>query len=406
MKKTVLIFLLFLTNALADLETKGHVDVQLQSYLTRAQDKHPDNFTASAQVELDYTQEDLELIAKASAQADSYDFTGSSKHNDRSFVRLDELYAKYELEDSQFMAGKSIRFWGALEVDNITDVFNPDDFRTDIFNADKLGVWNMAYTHYTDTGELALIIKIDEPDQDMASLPYVYYFFPSFVNYDKNLQSEKSKNRPSVYLKYSGSTETEYPLDYAFIIENGYDSQRYFSSDAAFNFTQHAYLVNKFMTYDTLVVGSTLFKLEALYTDVLNDEKVSDYYHIGLGVEHTLSQVYKQADLGLLAEYYKYDTVQKDRLSDLDIFETFENDLFLGARYSFNEGNDASVVGGVIFDLDYNEQSYYIEYEGRIAQTFKLNLDYRYIEPSKNSLTAFNLMGRHQRVSLKLGYYF
>ncbi len=396
---------------MAEVDFKGHVDLTSQAYLNHREGKHSNNFTASAQLELGYTKENYETLAKLSAQQDYHDLKGSSEQNERSFLRLDEFYAQYEGEAYQLMAGKSIRFWGALEVENIVNGFNPDDLRTDLFDADKLGVWNLSYTHYTDNGELAAIIKLEEQDQPMATHPYVYYLFPEFVSYDKDLQTEKSKNRPSVYLKYSASTDTEYALDYALIFENGYDSQRYFSSSGPLigfpvTFKEHAYLVNKIMSYNTLVVGSTLLKLEALYTDVIDEETVSDYYHLGWGLEHTLTQFYEQADLGLIAEYYKYDTLEDDKLSDLELFEIFQNDLFLGLRYSFNEGNDASIVGGVIWDLDYREQSYYLEYEGRVAETFKLKLDYRYVEPSEDTATAFNLIGRHQRLSLGLGYYF
>jgi len=411
MRSLCLALILLSDTLMGGMAVKGHVDITAQAYLSHPQGKHADNFTASTQIELDYTEDDFESIAKVSAQQDYYDLKGSSDHNDRSFVRLDELYAKYDFENDQIMAGKNIRFWGALEVDNIVDSFNPDDLRSDLFDVDKLGAWNIAYTHYTDTGEFALIIKVDEQDQAIAAYPYVYYFFPSFVDYDKDLKTEKSRNRPSLYLKYSGSTESEYPLDYALIYENGYDSQRYFISSGPLNglpvtFNIHAYLVNKVMSYNTLVVGSTLFKLEALYADVIDEKKISDYYHLGLGVEHTLTQFYHQADLGIIAEYYKYDTLEDDKYTDLELFEVFQNDLFLGLRYSFNEGNDASIVGGAIFDMDYDEQTYYLEYEGRLAETFKVNLDYRYIKPSQDTLTAFHLMKRHQRFSLKLGYYF
>jgi len=411
MIQKVLLLCLSISILFADIALQGHVELQSQAYLNHPQGKHSYNNTAFAQVEATYTNENLEAILKASAQGDYYDLKSEAEKNRRSFVRLDEAYVKYDFDDAQVMAGKSIRFWGALEVDNIVDGFNPDDFRSELFNMDKLGVYNAAYTYYTDTGELSFILKSGEPDQKMAAFPYVYYFFPANVNYDANLQSEKNRYRPTIYLSYSGSTDTQYALDYAFILQNGYDSQHYFTSDAPITsprptFTNHVYLVNKAMSYNTLVVGSTLLKLEALYADVINDKTVSDYYHLGLGVEHTLTQVYKNADLGILCEYYKYHTLEDGKYTDLQLFETFQNDLFLGLRYSFNEGDDASIIGGVIADLDYAEQSYYIEYESRIAQTLKLNLDYRYIEPSQTTLTAFNLLGRHQRLSLKLGYYF
>ena len=411
MRRLTLLALVGVSSLQAEFSWQGHIDLQAQSYLTHPDGKHSYNLTAFGQIEGSYTQDDFETIAKLSVQGDSHDLQGKSDQNDRSFVRLDEFYAKYDFETQQVAFGRNIRFWGALEVDNIVDGFNPDDFRSDLFDPDKLGVLNASYTYYTDSGEIALIAKFNEPDQKMAAYPYVYYFFPPNVSYDAELMTEKSVNRPSVYLKYSGSTDTDYALDYAIILENGYDSQRYFTASApltspAVEFNEHAYLVNKVMSYNTLVVGSTLYKLEALYANVIDDPNISDYYHLGLGIEHTLSQVYKNADLGFIAEYYTYQTLEDDKYSDLDLFETFQNDLFLGLRYSFNEGNDASIVTGTIIDMDYHEQSYFLEYEGRIAETFKLNVDYRYTNPSEDTKTALNLMGRHQRLSLKLGYYF
>ena len=391
----------------SNFEFQGNVNLEAQTYLTKPDGKHKSNLTASTKLEVQYEKDDFKAIGTLYAQQDSHDFKSSDEQNNRSFIRLDELYGTYDFEDDQVMFGKNIRFWGSLELRNITDGFNPQDMRSDPFKNDKLGVWNAAYTHYTDSGEFSAIVKLDEQDRDISAFPYVYYYFPEHINYDSSLKTQESKNRPTVYLKYSGSTDSELPLDYAIIYQNGYDSQRYMTTNMLNgSFEENAYIVNKLMTYNTLVVDSTLFKVEALYTDVKNDNVISDYYQLGLGVEHTLSQVYNQADLGLIAEYYKYGTFEKDKRNDLQLFEVFQNDLFLGLRYSFNEGNDASIISGVILDLDYNEQAYYIEYESRIANSFKLKFDYRYIEPSHDHPTVYNLLKRHQRFSLNLGYHF
>ena len=408
-------------NILKNISIQGNVDFTSHAYLSKPSDKHSNNFTASAELEMAYNIGDFQAFTKLKAQQDYYDIKGNSDSTDRSFLRLDELYAKYDFEDDQIMFGKNIRFWGALEVRNITDNFNIYELRADPFEKEKLGSWNASYTHYTDSGELSLIVKFYEQDRKMSAYPYVYYFFPQTVspisgtelplNYDKNLNTEKSQTHPSVYLKYAASTDTKYPLDFAVILENGYDSQRYYtqalSSDSSYlNTNENAYMVNKILTYNTLVYGPTLFKLEAVYADVIDNELISDYYHFGLGVEHTLTQLYKEADLGLIAEYYRYEILEKDKRDDLELFELFQNDIFLGFRYSFNEGNDASIVSGVILDLDYDEQVYYLEYEGRVADMFKINFDYRYTAPSSDYKTGFNLMGKHQRISLQMGYYF
>ena len=400
---------------------QGHIDITYQAYLLKPKAKEGENFTAAAVLESKYVKDELEVNMKLKAQQDYYDLVESSKHTDRSYIRLDELYTEYDFENDQISLGKSIKFWGALEVRNITDAFNLVDLRSDPFENDKVGSWNFTYTHYTDNGEFSAIVKFYEQSREMSAYPYVYYYFPKEVAvsptlslpfvYDKKLITKSTEYDPSIYLKYSASTETEYPLDYALILEKGYDSQRYYTTALSADATElisheNAYMVNKLSTYATLVAGSTLFKLEALYANVIDDDIVGDYSHIGLGIEHTLTQIYKEADLGIICEYYNYTTYDKNKMDDLALFEVFQNDLFLGARYSFNNGNDASLIGGAIVDLEYDEQVYYLEYESRVAEIFKVKTDFRYIEPSKNDPTAFNLMGRHARVSLNLSYYF
>lgn len=394
-----------------DLTLQGHIDLTTQTYLSKPSDKHSNNYTVNYEIEMAYNKDSFGAFGKFKAQQDYYDIKRGEDSTDRTFLRVDELFAKYDFDNDQIMLGKNIRFWGALEVRNITDVFNITDLRSDPFESDKLGSWNATYTHYTQSGEVAIIVKFLEQDRKMAGYPYVYQFFPSTFNYDKNLKAEKSSSRPSVYLKYSGTTDTHYALDYSIILENGYDSQRYYSqtttsNPASISTHENAYLVNKAITYNTLVLGSSLVKLEAVYADVLNNDVISDYYHLGFGIEHTITQAYKEADLGLIAEYYKYETLEDDKRDDLELFELFQNDLFLGFRYSFNDGNDGSIVAGAIIDLDYDEEVYYLEYEARIFNMFKVNFDYRFIDPSPDYPTAFKLMGKHQRLSLKMGYYF
>lgn len=408
MKKICLLLVITYSTIIADIEISGHIDLDSQAYITKPEGKNHNSFTAKQTLELKYTKDELSIFTKLYAQEAYRDLFDKNEDTKRTFARIDEIILKLDYEDDAVQIGKSIKYWGALELRNIVDTFNPDELRDDMFKTNKLGVWNSSYTHYTENGELSLIVKLAEPDQKMAAHPYVYYIFPSFADYDDNLVTSENKNRPSFYLTYSGTTDSEYALDYAFIYENGYDSQRYFSNliNQPQTYVQNAYLVNKFMTYNTLVVDSTLFKLEALYAFVEDDISVGNYSHLGFGVEHTLENLENGASLGLITEYYKYDTYESDKYTDLELFETMQNDLFIGLRYTFNDEDDSSIVGGLIHDLEYYEEVYYLEYESRFSDSIKVALDYYYIEPSKNTHTAYAFLGRHQRVALNLAYHF
>ncbi len=424
---------LFLLSSLlyGEFEYKGYVGVDTQAYLTKPAGKHPGNLTLQQQLELKYIEGDFEATVNIYAQEDSYDL--SDEKNERTFIRLDELYGKYYFENDMLFGGRNIRFWGALEVNNIVDTFNTKDFRTDGLDPQKQGAWNASYTHYFDNSELSVIAKFYEEKQEMAAYPYVYYFFPEKfgpldVSYNPNRESSESLYRPTLYLSYSGSTESDYPIDYAVIVQHGFDSQRAFDSvvdlaSLSTEFVEEVYLVNKLMTYNTMVVGSTLLKVEALATDVIDDnvsssgKTVADYYQFGLGIEHTLTSLVGDADLGLLAEYYYYNTFDQSNkiATDLNLFQVFQNDLFVGFRYTFNDASDSSIIAGAIIDMDYQEQSYSFKYETRLFDVLSVKADYAYINPSKDTLTAYHLMGlnpsdgtvsAHQRVGLNLSYYF
>lgn len=433
-----LLGLLLLSNFLyAEFEVKGYVGADAQGYITKPDGKHPANFTLQQQLELAYSAGDFESAVTVYAQEDSYDLT--DEKNERTFIRLDELYGKYNFENDMLFGGRNIRFWGALEANNVVDTFNTKDMRTDGLDPQKKGAWNVAYTHYFESSEIALIAKVYEEKQKMAAYPYVYYFFPEQITippfgrvdmvYDADRQSQESLYRPTLYLSWSGSTESDYPIDYAFILQHGFDSQRAFSSvldplAKTNTLYQEVYLANKVMTYNTLVVGATLLKLEALATDVIDKnvtsvgKKVGDYYQFGVGVEHTLTGVAGDADLGLIAEYYYYNTFTQgaDIADDLALFQVFENDLFLGFRYTFNDASDSSVIAGAIIDLQYQEQSYSAKYETRFFDVLSATFDYAYINPSKTDETAYALMGfdpnnpgvsiSHQRIGINLAYHF
>ena len=154
---------------------------------------------------------------------------------------------------------------------------------------DKVGAYNIQYSHYFDESELSFIVKLYEQKSKMANSSYIYSIKRKNESFKNKLESEKSLYRPSVYLTYSGSLSEDIALDYAFIVQNGYDSQRYYTKQGN-EYKEHAYLVNKFSSYNTLVLGSALIKLEFLYTDVLDEKNVADYYHSAFGLEYSLEQ--------------------------------------------------------------------------------------------------------------------
>jgi hypothetical protein len=341
---------------------------------------------------------DLEASLQFSFEKEQYqfksDFYGKKSALDqRSFFRIDEAYLDIDFEDDKFSIGKMIKFWGALEVYNIANIFNKADSRDDLFLDKRVGSWSVGWSHFYDASTLSLYAKLYEPSSKQASSSYPF----AIANLEDDLQSSHSLFRPTLYLVYSGYSQDELAYDYAFILQNGYDNQRYILFDATQNrLKEYSYLVNKLTTYDTLVLEDTLYKLEASITDVIDEPMVSDYYQLGLGVEHTLVGFVGEADLGVLLEYYRYGRFDTKSLTPTQLGQNFDNDLFGGFRYSFNDIESSSLLVGFGIDLTNSDKAYLLEYETRLFDMLKLQVDFK----------DMRLPQRIQRFALKLSYHF
>jgi hypothetical protein len=221
-------------------------------------------------------------------------------------------------------------------------------------------------------------------------------FFP--IAYDDDLITQKDKNRPTIFLKYSGSGD-EIQIDYGLIYQNGYDQQRYMSVENG-TLRQNAYIINKFMTYATLVSGDTIYKSEIAYA-LSDDKKVSDYLEFGLGVEYTLYGMWDKKDLGLLAEYYRYEAKDDEKMGADQFAKFFADDLTLGFRLSMNDLSSSEVLGGVDIDIDNKEKIFFVKYDTRVLEKYKLGLTYQHLSPEDESLFE-----ELDRLKLEFGYYF
>ena len=391
MKKTLILSTLLSSSLLAEgLEYKGNIGFETAYADHDIEGKRDTQNTLRLELELKQKTKSGQLVFSGEGIADLDD-------KERRYINVKDLYYKHEFENSDLLIGRNTRFWGALEFYNHTDTFNTKDWLDDPFDYDaKIGANNIAYTQYFDDSEFSVIAKVHEERQRVQDGESVSNFFPSI--YSDNLETQKNRDRPTVYLKYSGSGE-DIQIDYSLIYQNGYDEQRYLAPVGA-ELRQHAYLVDKVMAYATLVSGSTIYKTELAHTKS-DDDKVSDYSQLSLGLEHTLYGVVGKADLGLLAEYYKYKERDESKLGAKDFGNLFADDVVLGFRYSFNDSSDSDILGGVAIDRDNHEKMVSLEYNTRLYEKYKLGLSYQHLAPEEGSV--FKEM---DSVKLDFGYYF
>ncbi len=390
MKKFLLFFLAPLFLFGSDIEYKGNIGFEAQ-YLDHDMANKRDNSLAlrlESELKKEFGEAEVAINIKALYDKDD---------KNRRYLDFNDLYYKYNFENSDILIGRNTIFWGSLEFYNVVDLFNSRDFLDDPFDYDsKLGAWNIDYTSYFDNSEISLILKFHQERQKMQDKNSVNNFFP--LPYSDDLITQKSKNRPTLFIKYSGSID-DIQMDYGFIYQNGYDQQRYMSVE---NMTlrQNAYIVNKFMNYNTLVSGDTVYKSEISYA-LSDDKKVSDYLEFGLGLEHTLYGMWDKKDLGLLAEYYRYKAKDSNKIGVKEFGKFFADDLTLGFRLSVNDLSSSEVLGGLDIDMDNREKIFFVKYDTRVLEKYKLGLTYQHLSPKSDSL-----FDKLDRLKLEFGYYF
>jgi len=391
MKNIILIFSLLSSFLIAEgIEYKGNIGFESSYYEHDITGKRDKQNALRAELELKQKIDSGQFVFNGKAIVDV-------KDKNRRYFDATDLYYKHEFENSDLLIGRNTRFWGAMEFYNHTDVFNSKDLRDNPFDYDsKIGANNIAYTQYFENSELSVIVKVHEERQRVQDLESVNRFVPAI--YDDALETQESRDRPTVYLKYSGSGD-EVQLDYSFIYQNGYDEQRYLAPVAG-KLKQHAYLVDKVMGYATLVSGETIYKTELAYTKS-KEAKVSDYDQVSLGVEHTLYGILGKSDLGLLAEYYKYKEKDKRKLGAKEFGNLFADDVTLGFRLTLNDSADSDILGGVAVDRDNSEKIMFVEYNTRLVEKYKLKLFYQHLTPSSGSLFK-----ELDSAKVEFGYYF
>ena len=336
--------------------------------------------------------------------ASTAEFLKDYDEDSRTYARLNEFYLTKHFENSDFSAGRRVYFMGALEVLNPVDIISRQNFGRDpLDDRYRIGTYTAMYDYYSDDMQISLVAFLTERADEFGGATSAYNIFGTELN--KKLRSQRGKNYPSLMLKAQGTLDEDYALDYAFGIVRGYDNQRTFTQ----NLEQEQWLSTTAFTYNTLAYENTLYKLEARVSNIDENQEaeMDDYIYLGVGVEHTLAAFYENIDVGFLAEYYNWIRLDKKYLSADSMMVLMQNDFFLGLRIAMNNASSTELVGGVIADLDSgSEQGYYAQIKSRIFDTFLVDLDLRYFNPSNDRVTMMSLIGEHSRATVNIRYYF
>ena len=116
--------------------------------------------------------------------------------------------------------------------------------------------------------------------------------------------------------------------------------------------------------------GPTLWKLEAMTRSGHGDRFGATVF----GLEHTFFNLGAgRADLGVLGE------VMLDGRDTSAPYTAADHDVFVGARWVFNDTADTSVLGGPIVDYETGEVVAFLEWERRFSDRWIATLEGRWL---------------------------
>jgi hypothetical protein len=262
--------------------------------------------------------------------------------------------------------GLSKVFWGVTESRHLVDIVNQTDLVEDPDGEDKLG-----------QPMLLLRGRYDDVEATVVVLPM---FRP------RTFPGRNGRLRPTLAVDtsnelYESSSRTRH-LDVAARLKGRIDD--FDVGVSYFNGTSReprfavagASLIPAYDTIDQIgldvqaTLEATLLKLEAITRDGHQGPGARRFSAVVVGLEHTISQFAETSwDLGLVLEF-----AWDDRPASAPP-TIFDKDLFVGARFAFNDESDSSALVGALFDLDKDSIYATLEASSRIEDALLLEIE-------------------------------
>jgi len=358
MKKIALIAL-FLSTA-AEAELSGSITLQAQNFL--------DDALYSNQLDKDFSASIQRKYTTAWNNGDDI-FTGQifgrmgSQDEEKNHMDIRELTWLHLAGDYEWRIGIDTVFWGVTESQNLVDVINQKDAVEGIDNEKKLGQPMLQFSAIKDWGVIE---------------SYLLFGFR-----ERTFAGEEGRLRAPLVVSTSNalyeSKEGEDHVDYAIRYSHFYDDIDYAVS--LFRGTQREPVlkqvtINGAMVLQPNYVQITQIGVEAQtivdawlwkFEGIIVDSKDEDHTAITSGFEYTFYGVAESsADVGTIVEYL-YDSRGDNAPTPLN------QDLFLGARLTFNDIQSSSVLAGMVIDISNQTRVMRIEGERRLGDDWKLS---------------------------------
>jgi hypothetical protein len=285
-----------------------------------------------------------------------------NKDDARNHADIRELKWLHVGENDEWRIGIDSVFWGVTESRHLVDIINQTDRVEGLDGEDKLGQPMVHYTRIGDWGVLDLFVMPGFREPTFHA-PEGRLRLPLPVDDSQSqFESDDGKNHIDFALRYSQSYgDSELGLSWF----SG--TNREAALSVTLNGAGRPVLIpfysqiNQFGIDVQTIVEDWIWKLEA----IMRDSKAETYIASTFGFEYTFYGILDSVvDLGTLMEYS-----WESRSENTGVFD---NDLFAGLRFAFNDVQSTEILGGVFYDTDVQSRSLRIEASRRLGDSWKL----------------------------------
>ncbi len=290
-----------------------------------------------------------------------------SDDEERKHFDIRELNINHASRDWETLVGIGKVFWGVVESNHLVNIINQTDFLEGVDGEDKLGQPMLRLSRSFDQSVLTAFILPGFRERQFLSVG-TPGALPFRVSNNPVYQSGSGDDHTDYAIRYSGYHEL---IDYGVSWFNGTSRAPDFIASGTGGLIPYYPQINQLGIDIQITSDAWLWKLEALRQNFNSNSQVpvDDFTAWVGGFEYS---IYGMAsglfDLGLLAEYH-HDS-RGDRQSVL-----FQNDLFTGLRFGFNDTESSQILVGGLVDLDDDTVNFRLEANRRIFTDARISLE-------------------------------
>lgn len=287
---------------------------------------------------------------------------------ERTHADVRELIWQHISRDWELQLGIGKVYWGVAESQHLVDIINQTDLVENIDGEAKLGQPMINLSFIKDWGVFDLFIlpgfrertfpgqdgrsrSIPEVEEQAAyesgaenkHVDYAMRWSQTYGDWDVGLSHFYGTSREPRFIPSMGPSGLVLTPFYDIINQTGVDVQA--------------------------TLDEWLWKFEVIHRSGQGET----FNALTTGFEYTFVGVNDSAvDFGVIVEHL-YD----NRGSDIPV--AFDNDLFVGGRFAFNDADSSEILFGVISDLQSNARFYNLEASRRIGDALVLTVEARFL---------------------------